>query len=449
MNRREFIQTTGLATATSFISPSFSIGKKAASVIILGAGFSGLAAAYQLHKKKKQFLVLESRNRVGGRVFSHVIDESEKLVVELGAEWIGQSHSRLRQLCDELNLTLDNNQFDTHLICNGRYYKNNEWDFSKGWKEKFGLLKKSYFKMSIAEKTKLDQMDWWLYLNNQGCEGFDLAIHELSDSTDFGESIRHVSALAAMSDYARASEKNEMDFKIKGGNATLTKIIVEKIGVEKVKLSHTVAKIIQTKAGVEVICSNGQKFSADKLICTLPTSSIKKIEWLPSLPNEKLEAINGLQYARINKSALLFTKRFWPGENFDLMTDLPAHYFYHATKNQPSSKGALISYTIGDKADVMASQNNDDKLKLVQLSLEREFGNIQTVYEKQVSYHWGTDPYSHGAYATYKPGQYIPIQNTLKKPFLHTHFAGEHLADWQGFMEGAVETGEEAVSHIN
>lgn len=151
MNRRDFIQNTALATTGLIISPGFIIGKKP-KVIIIGAGFSGLAAALKLHKKNIDFVVLEARKRIGGRVYSHTIDEGENLIVELGAEWVGESHSRLRTLCDEMKLTLDNNQFDTHLIYDNRYYKNAEWDFSEDWKTKFDQLKKKYATLSVAEK---------------------------------------------------------------------------------------------------------------------------------------------------------------------------------------------------------------------------------------------------------------------------------------------------------
>ena len=109
--RRDFIRQTALATGglvmTSSAFGGFFIGKRP-KVIIIGAGFSGLAAAYYLHKKNIDFVVLESRNRVGGRVFSHTLDEPENLVVELGAEWVGASHKRLIALTEEMGLKLDN-----------------------------------------------------------------------------------------------------------------------------------------------------------------------------------------------------------------------------------------------------------------------------------------------------------------------------------------------------
>ncbi len=451
-SRRDFIKQSALAAGGIIVSSSslgsFFIGKKP-KVIIIGAGFAGLSAALYLHKRQIDFAILEARERIGGRVFSHVIDPQENLVIELGAEWVGNSHTRLREMCEEFGLELQNNQFDTHLIYQGKYYKNNEWNYSKQWETKFRSMLDAYDKMTKADKIKLDKTDWWRYLVNNGCEGRDLELRELFDSTDFGETIRSVSAFAALAEYAESSEKNEMDLKIKGGNATLAVKIAETIGGEKIKLRHHVKRIVQhVKGGVTVYCDNEQPFTADKIICTVPTFAAQKIKWEPGLPVEAVNAMNQLQYARINKNPLLFRQRFWKDESFDMVTDQTPHYFYHATKNQPSAKGVLISYSIGEKAAVVANQQNEWKADMIQQTLQPHFGDIKSLLEKQANYYWGNDEFSRGAYAIYGKGQCFTLQPILKRSHLQTHFAGEHLAEWQGFMEGAINTGEDAAAKI-
>lgn len=451
-SRREFLKQSTLAAGGALLaSSSFGnifIGKKP-RVIIIGAGFAGLSAAYSLYKKNIDFIILEARNRISGRVFSHTIDEKENLVIELGAEWVGNSHTRMRELCDEFKLELLNNQFDSHLIYQGKYYKSGEWDYSPEWQSSFNSILANYKNFSPADKIKLDKTDWWRFLVNHGCEGRDLDLRELLDSTDFGETIRNVSAFAALAEYAESSRKNEMDLKIKGGNSSLAKRIAEKIGMDKIKLEHRVSRIIQSKkTGVKVVCRNGEEFTADKVICTIPTYAMKKIIWEPGLPSEKLHALDELQYARINKNPLLFRERFWKDENFDMVTDQTPHYFYHATKNQVSNKGVLISYTIGEKAAVVSNQSEEWKTETVLQTLQPHFGNIRPLLEKQVNYYWGKDEFSQGAYAVYDSGQWFTLMPILKKSFINTHFAGEHLADWQGFMEGAINTGENAAAKI-
>jgi len=452
VSRRKFIRNTALSAGGLLLGAeafgNFFVGSKP-KVIIIGAGFAGLAAAYELQQRKIDFVILEARNRIGGRVFSHQIDSAENLVVELGAEWVGKSHERILQMCDEFKLKLNDNHFDTRLIRKGKFSDKGQWDFTETWRKKFEQLKKDYKKLTDDGAKKLDKIDWWRYLVNNGCDDMDLDLKELLDSTDFGESIRHVSAYAALGEYAESNDTNEMDLKIEGGNNRLAYALQDKIGADKVLLVHKVEKIEQAKK-VKVTCANGKVFEGDQVICTIPTFSAKQINWIPALPPDVKMAMNELQYARINKNASLYTERFWKDESFDLVTDLPGHYFYHATKNQASKKGVLISYAIGDKAPVVYAQTDEWKADMINTSLKPAFGDTKQFLEKQVDYYWGEDPFSKGAYAMYGVGQWFGIMPILMKPFLRTQFAGEHLSDaWQGFMEGAIETGEAAAKNIH
>lgn len=448
--RRSFIRQ-GLLAAGGLMIPSSSFanfilsGKK--KVIVIGAGFSGLAAANKLNQRNFDVTVLESQNRIGGRVFSHQMNDN--LVVELGAEWVGNSHNRILELCNELKLDLSDNQMDTHLLYKGIYSPARQWDFSKNWKLKMESLLENYRHLNDKDKLILDKMDWWRYLVNNGCKDRDLDLRELMDSTDFGESIRKVSANAALSEYVEntGDTQNQMDKKIIGGNTMLAQRLSEKLGKEKILLNHAVTRIEQGDK-VKVYCADGKVFEADKVICTLPTFALKNIDWKPGLPENKIEALNELQYARINKHAMLFDNRFWKSENFDMVTDQLPHYFYHATQGQPGSSGVLISYSIGDKAAVIANQNDMTNFKSVQETLQPVFGDVKSHLKQQANYYWGNDQRSHGSYAIYGPGQWFRVRPVLKEPFMHTHFAGEHLADWQGFMEGAIVSGEEAAGEF-
>jgi monoamine oxidase len=448
--RRDFLKQTGLLAAGTMVLPAavnFNFGVKP-KVIVIGAGFAGLSAAYKLVQNGAEVTVLESRKRYGGRVFSHPIDKDEDLVIELGAEWVGASHERLIKMCGEFGLELMNNQFDTHMIFAGQYYPKGKWDYEESWKTKFNKLMEDYKNFTEEDKKKLDKTDWWRFLMNMDIGERDIQIRELLDSTDFGETIRTVSAYAALAEYAESSEKNEMDYKIKGGNSRFADKLVEKIGKENIKLEHKVDEIIQHDGGVNVTCSNGKAFGGDTIICAIPTFSMSRIKWTPGLPQEKVDAINSLQYARISKHPVLFSERFWKDESFDMITDTYGHYFYHATKNQPGKKGVLISYTIGDKADVISRQNKEFKSRMITESLEPAFGDISKKIVNQMNYYWGNDTQTRGAYALFGRGQWYTVMPVLKEKFLSTHFAGEHLADWQGFMEGAINTGEDAAEKI-
>ncbi|MEO6831549.1 MAG: FAD-dependent oxidoreductase [Chitinophagaceae bacterium] len=165
MNRRTFIQQASLATGALMLPPfaqAFADNSRRVKVAIIGAGFSGLAAAYQLKQKGIPFVVLESRNRTGGRVFSHPM--SKDLVIELGGEWVGNSHTRIQELCKEFDLTLQNNQLETHLIYKSQYSAAGNWKYSDDWQNKFKNILMDYHSMTDTQKLSLDQYDWWRYL---------------------------------------------------------------------------------------------------------------------------------------------------------------------------------------------------------------------------------------------------------------------------------------------
>src|SRR5690606_18695867 len=159
---------------------------------------------------------------------------------------------------------------------------------------------------------------------------------------------------------------------------------------QHILVEHTVSQIEQ-KDKVTVTCTNGKTFVADKLVCTAPTFALKQIKWLPELPPEKQDALNQLQYARINKHAMAFSQRFWKDEAFDIVTDEAPHYFYHATKNQPGPQGVLIAYTIGEKAALFANRSNQACATDVNNTLRPHFGDIRSLLKEQTNYYWGND----------------------------------------------------------
>ncbi|HMS65679.1 MAG TPA: NAD(P)/FAD-dependent oxidoreductase [Ignavibacteria bacterium] len=460
--RREFIKQSSLIAAGAVISGNaFGLNFiKKPRVIILGAGLSGLAAGKMLTENGYDITILEARNRISGRVFSHIIDEKEDLVIEFGGEWIGDSHKRMLAICDQLGLELLDNRFHDRLIYDNKYTESEEsvfspeWFFSPEWKEKYKKILDGYSNLSEKDLLELDKMDWWRYLMNQGISQKDLDIMEYANSTDFGESIRFVSAYSALYEYANSNATNELDKKVKGGNGRIAKAMADKIGWDKIKTDHRVESVSYNglNSGITVICKNGESFECDKLICSIPTFSISKIKWNPVLPKSKTDAINALQYSRINKSATLFNEKFWEssgkGEKYSILTDTFAHYFYTGTKNQPSSKGVLISYSIGDKADIFHHMTQAERERTITQSLSAAFGDVSNLIDKNMNYYWGADEYSMGAYGFYGKGQ-AWIMPVLQEKLGNIYFSGEHISDdWQGFMEGAVQTGEIAATGV-
>lgn len=448
-NRRDFLKILGASSVgLALSSQKIFAQRRKKSCVIIGAGFSGLAAAYTLKNANWNVTVLEARDRIGGRVFSQTMPQNGNLVFELGAEWIGESHKRIKALCADFKIPLQKHQFDDYLLRDGKVSRPGAWGFSEKAQAAFEKAKANYAKLSAVQQRNLDKLDWWTYLEKIGFTQDDLLLRDLMDSTDFGESIRHVSAFGALAEYAESSPKNEMDYKMTGGNSRLADEFAKRIGDENIKTNTLVTEIIQTKNGIVTVKTATGSYKTDAVICTAPTNSLLKIKFNPALPAAQTEAAEKLIYARICKNSVLYEKRFWKDEDFSMVSDVTSHFYFHSTQNQAGKEGILTSYAIGEKADVLASQSDERRMKIITNDL-RDFDEDAPKLAKGISsYAWQRDKYTDGAYALYRPGQWFGVRPILQRPHGKVLFAGEHLADWQGFMEGAIETGEAAAQSL-
>ena len=459
-SRRDFLKALGTTAVGLTLAPNVITQRRPKTCVVVGAGFAGLSAAYKLKSAGWNVFVLEARDRIGGRVFSHKFPGTD-LICELGAEWVGESHERLKALCHDFKIPLQKHQFEDHLLRDGRVYRPGEWGFSTQAKAAFEKLIGGYEKLTPLAKTKLDKYDWWTYLEKIGFTADDLRLRDLMDSTDFGESIRHVSAFAALAEYAESSPNNEMDYKMTGGNSRLAEEFAKRIGIGKIRLRTRVKAIHQRRGRVVVDALEpgpykvgadypigDSSFAADAVICTVPINSLLKIKFDPPLPVAQRDAAERLTYARICKNSVLYEKRFWRHENFSLVSDVTSHYYFHSTQSQPGDQGILTSYAIGEKADVLASQSDERRMRIITNDIVSLDDDAPKLARGIASYAWQRDEFTDGAYALYKPGQWFGIRPVLARPHGKVLFAGEHIADWQGFMEGAIETGEAAAKSL-
>ena len=458
--RREFLKTAGLAAAGApLIFGSSSAGgslevsagpyvqRHAYSCVIIGAGLSGLAAAHALKQAHWNVTVLEAQERLGGRVLSFSFKEEPELVCELGGEWVGESHDRMKALCHDFKIPLKDHRFEGWLMQDGVVKRPGQWDFSPKAKAAFAKFRKAYEHYTQSDRVRLDQYDWWTWLEEIGFTEEDLLLRDLQDSTDFGETIRMISAYAAAAEYFESSPANEMDYKMEGGNSRLVNALAAQVGNASIHLNMAVERIAQ-RAGRVTVTAGGRDFSADACICTVPARVLDKITFDPPLPRAQSEAADRLQYARIIKNSVLFRERFWGPEDFSLVSDVTSHYYFHSTKDQPGKRGILCSYAIGEKADVLAAQSTQRRSDIITRDLLPLNKRAPELAANIQSYAWQRDRYTRGAYAFYRPGQWFTLRPILQRPHGKVLFAGEHLADWQGFMEGAVVTGEAAAKAL-
>jgi monoamine oxidase len=428
------------------------------SCIVIGGGLAGLSAAYELTRRHWRVLVLEALPRLGGRVLSHRFEEAKHLVCELGAEWIGADHHRMRRLCRHFNLKLDRHQF-AYCFWNGstrtRFYVPTGWSFGKRARRGFDKFGR-WFRNLDAERDQgqmqeLDQSDWWTTLERMGFSPHERLQRDLMDSTDFGESIRLSSAYLAATEYFDSNDSDEMDAKIRGGNDRLVLKLAAAIRRRgSIHVNARVTGIDQDSDGVAIyVVGRKQPYTAQFCICTTPAHALNRFRWHPDLPLDQRNAANQLQYSRIMKTAVLYANRFWKDRGkfgFSVFTGRVSDFCFHSTFKQKGKAGILCSYAIGDKADDLASEPSENNVMKwitedVANALSKHLVPIAPINIKRQP--WQSEQWIGGAYAFYRPGQWFHVRPLLSRPHGRVFFAGEHLSeDWQGFMEGAVETGE-------
>ncbi len=433
------------------------------SCVVIGAGLAGLAAGSALSRRGWKVTVLESSSRVGGRVKSAHFESDPGLIFELGGEWIGKQHDAMLRLCRRFRLTPQTHRYGTRFWnAAGRTFNGplrpGVSPFSARTQDRFKRFLERYDKLSLPEQRELDTIDWWTQLRNLGFSDPELRRRDLMDSTDFGESIRMTSAYGAAGEYASSNPTDEMDFKIPGGNCRLPVALRRDIESRggRVVLNATVTRIVQTNRGVTAFVGK-KRHRADHGICAVPTQALRRINWRPALPEEQRLAAEQLQYARIVKTVVLYDKRFWPkyrSYGFSVFTNGISDFCFDNTYATSRTRGTLCSYAIGDKADDVAGEPNDREVAdwitddIAVATLGRKARDSDGRPLGVVRQAWQMNPGTGGAYALYRPNQWFTVRPLLQRPHLRVHFAGEHLAEDQGFMEGSVDTGETAAAAL-
>ena len=439
--------------------------------IVVGAGLAGLAAAYRLIKSGWNVDVVEAADRPGGRIHSFRFEDAPDLVCELGAEWIGEDHGAMLALCREFELPTKAHQFSIS-FWNGAQHRSqvfrpSGWCFDPKLQRRFNHFSQKIFaKLSERQKHRLDMIDWWSFLEHprMGFTQRDLVRRDLMDSTDFGESIRLTSAYSAAAEYCvddRKSKSDQMDRKIVGGNERLIDALAAAVSMEgEIHVGKRVTKISHRGSGIEVHVEGRRgPYKGICCVCTVPAHALLKIEWFPDFARQRKDMARQLQYSRIMKTAVLYARRFWEPSKlsrelgFSVFTGRASDFCFDSTHGQPGKKGILCSYAIGDKSDDLAGEFNknnlmrwitEDVAAATSPRTDIMIAPIDLEYKA-----WQREAWIGGAYAFYRPGQWFTVRPVLARPHHHVYFAGEHLSDeWQGFMEGAVETGQRAAARV-
>lgn len=484
IDRRSFLARATSAVATLAARPSIVAAWSAARprppraarpqrILILGAGMAGLGAALELVEQGHDVTILEARTRPGGRVFTIREPFADGLYAEGGAMQVFETHARAQRYIKQFNLELD--PIQPPRLNSVRYLKGKRieakpgepiaWPFELNEAERKAASPNALYIVPqlqtindaehrntlLEEFGRYDRQTLTEYLEAAGASPGAIAILKIGLAGGLGDGSDYVSALDLLREAAHRSLSHQ-SFTIRGGTDRLPKALASRLGA-RIHYGTPAIRIEQDANGVNVVASQGggtRTFTADRLVCTIPFSVLRRIPVSPSFPAHKRAAIDGLLYTSVARTYVQTRTRFWldDGISGSASTDLPVMGIYERTINQPGTRGILESYQAGATARHSTAMSDGERLAAALEGMAMVYPRIREQFEGGASKCWDADEWSRGAYTWFKPGQMTSLLPHIARAEGRIHFAGEHTSAQTGWMEGALESAERVVSEI-
>ncbi len=448
---------------------------KAVDVVVVGAGVSGLVAAREVARAGRSVLLLEARDRVGGRVFNHTL--ANGAVIERGGAFVGPTQDHILALASELGVQTFKEYVDGQNVYSS------------------GLVTLKYtgtippdptiLPDAALLQTLIDQMsrdvpvdapwtapkaaEWdatslhdWVHANTVNPATANLLLCYLQPS--FGTDARELSLLFFLWYIATAGNETNpgtferssgtadgaQDSRFVGGSQQVPLRLAAQLG-DMVALAAPVRRISQTADGV-VVHSDRGAVSAAHVIVAAPPPLVGAIDWDPLLPPLRAQLMQRMAMGTLMKCDAVYATPFWraAGLSGSGLADSGAVRASFDNSPPDASVGVLLAFVGGSTWRTYGTQTLDQRRAAVLAGFARLFGPQALTPIDYVEQDWTHERWTQGSpIASCGTGTITAFGSQIRTPFGRVHWAGTETSTyWAGFMDGAVRAGKRAAQEV-
>jgi monoamine oxidase len=425
-------------------------------VAVLGAGLGGLSAARDLTCSGADVIVLEARDRPGGRV--EAVQLPDGRTVQAGGEVFGSGHVAYHELALELGLTIepsyvaDPGEMSWGLV-EGVYVGDEAPWMSEEERADADRIERSFAKLSEEidpddpwahpDAEKLDRTSLGAWLREERALPAVRRRHELASLSLSCDAPERTSLLAELRKHATLGGDGFYDLhrweglRVAEGSAQLALRMSDELG-PRVRLGAVVRRIEISERGVSVTLEDGEAIRAEAVVCAVPAGPLREVE-IVGLSDPRLRSLRSQRHARAAKVVVAYERPFWQDAGQNGLAE--SEWLFGST--WPQGQGVLSLLVPPERLSAFLAAPPDVRARTVLDGLAALYGDAAASPAAMLERAWGADPFTLGYIASWAPSDLArvgPLHGTHEPPFFVA--GSDHWV--AGYMEGAVRTGREA-----